>query len=65
MSHKYNAIPTTVDGIRFASKREARRYLELKLLQKAGHISDLELQPRFRLMSASTTRTVAGSVSPL
>lgn len=65
MSHKYNAIPTTVDGIRFASKREARRYLELKLLQKAGQISDLKLQPRFPLMAASTTGTVAGALREL
>lgn len=47
MSHKYHAIPTTVDGIRFQSKAEARRYAELKLLEKAGEIYGLELQPRF------------------
>lgn len=45
--HKYGAKPTTVDGIRFASKREAKRYGELKLLERAGLISCLELQPRF------------------
>ena len=44
---KYRNKPTFVDGIRFASKKEARRYQELKLLEKAGEISDLELQPRF------------------
>ena len=46
---KYRNKPTTVDGIRFASKAEARRYGELKLLEKAGEISGLELQPRFDL----------------
>jgi len=45
--HKYQAQPTTVDGIRFASKKEARRYSELKLLERAGEIRDLELQPRY------------------
>src|SRR3990167_9782276 len=46
---KYGAQPTEVDGIRFASKKEAHRYAELKLLEKAGEIRDLELQPRFPL----------------
>ena len=45
--NKYHNIPTVVDGIRFSSKKEARRYQELKLLEKAGVISNLELQPRF------------------
>jgi hypothetical protein len=42
--HKYNASRTEVDGIFFDSKREAKRYGELKMLQKAGLISDLQLQ---------------------
>lgn len=46
---KYRAIPIYIDGIRFASKAEARRYTELKLLERAGEISELELQPRFAL----------------
>lgn len=46
---KYHAVPTVVDGIRFASKAEARRYQELLVLQRAGKIRDLELQPRYRL----------------
>ncbi len=44
---KYGALPTIVDGIRFASRREARRYQALDLLQRAGEIRDLELQPAF------------------
>jgi hypothetical protein len=47
---KYGAIPTFVDGIRFASKREAARYSQLKLLERAGRINNLELQPRFPLI---------------
>lgn len=46
---KYNARKTVVDGITFDSKKEARRYSELKLMEKAGEIYDLELQPRFLL----------------
>lgn len=47
---KYRNVPTTVDGIRFASKAEAKRYGELKLLAKGRKISGLELQPRFELL---------------
>lgn len=46
---KYNAIKTVVDGVMFDSKREAQRYGELKLLEKAGEISRLHLQPVFVL----------------
>ncbi len=46
---KYRAVPTTVDGIRFHSAKEARRYGELKLLQKAGTIRALVLQPSYPL----------------
>jgi len=46
---KYHAIPVHVDGVRFASKKEAARYLELRLLEKAGLIADLECQPVFPL----------------
>lgn len=46
--HKYGAKATVVDGIRFDSKAEARRYGILKMLEGAGKIADLELQPRFR-----------------
>jgi len=47
---KYHSIRTEVDGISFASKREAAVYAELKLLERASVIRQLELQPRFKLM---------------
>lgn len=47
--NKYNAITKTVDGVTFQSKKEASRYIELKLLAQAGEIVDLELQPKFVL----------------
>lgn len=47
MAHKYRAKPQTIDGHRFPSQKEARRYGELKILQRAGQISDLTLQPKF------------------
>ena len=46
---KYHARPTTVDNIRFASAAEADRYHQLKYLQRAGQIKNLELQPRYPL----------------
>lgn len=46
---KYRAKPTTIDGIRFASKAEARRYQELKLLERAGEIHNLETHPKYTL----------------
>lgn len=46
---KYRNQPTMVDGIRFASKKEARRYVYLKALEREGEIVDLRLQPRYPL----------------
>ncbi len=37
----------TVDGITFASRKEMNRYLQLKLLERAGEIVELECQPEF------------------
>jgi dsDNA-binding SOS-regulon protein len=47
--HKYGAQRTEVDGVKFSSKAEARRYQELRLLEKAGEVKELELQPKFPL----------------
>ena len=44
---KYGNRPTEVDGIKFASAKEARRYSELKVLSRAGLVKGLILQPRF------------------
>lgn len=48
--NKYGARRTTVDGITFASAREARRFCELKILERVGKITDLVLQPRFQIV---------------
>lgn len=47
---KYGNRRTEVDGISFASKAEAKRYGELKLLERAGKIAGLRLQPRFAVV---------------
>lgn len=47
---KWNvAKPTWVDGIRFASQAESKRYSALRLLERAGVIHSLEVQPVFPL----------------
>ncbi len=47
--NKFGNRQVTVDGIRFDSIKESRRYHELKLLEHAGEIKNLTLQPRFTL----------------
>jgi len=49
---KYRSKKTIIDGITFDSLKEARRYRELRLLEKAGAISDLRTQVRFVLIPA-------------
>lgn len=50
MYNKYHNQKTTVDGIPFDSKKEARRYQELKLLERTGQISDLKRQVEYELI---------------
>ena len=47
---KYRNEPVVVQGIRFASKKEARRYAELLLLAGAGEIAGLRLQVVYPLV---------------
>lgn len=47
--NKYGAVRTEVDGITFDSRAEARRYSELKLLERAGAIRELVLQQEYSL----------------
>lgn len=49
---KYKNKPVIVDNIRFASVKEATRYKELTLLQKAGKIENLRLQVPYELIPA-------------
>lgn len=49
---KYKNRKVIVNGIKFDSKKEAKRYQELSLLEKAGAISDLQMQVKFLLIPA-------------
>lgn len=46
---KYHNKPQKVDGLRFDSKAEAKRYGELKLRQMAHEIADLKIHPAYYL----------------
>lgn len=50
MKSKYHAKKVTVDGITFDSRKEADRYKELLLLERAGKICDLQRQVKFVLI---------------
>jgi hypothetical protein len=52
---KYGNRKTIVGSLTFDSAKEARRYGELSLLQRAGQISDLALQTRFPLVVDTVT----------
>lgn len=49
MASKYRNKKTVMDGITFDSAAEARRYVDLKALEKAGHISFLACQVPFEV----------------
>lgn len=48
--NKFGAIRTVAEGRTFDSKAEATRYLELRRMEDAGVIRELECQPRFPLV---------------
>ena len=50
MYKKYHNKKTVIDGIKFDSKIEAERYAQLKMMERAGVIRDLELQPEYELI---------------
>ena len=47
---KYHAKKVTYNGIEFDSKKEAKRYAELLLLERGGAISELQLQVKYELL---------------
>ena len=58
---KYCNKKIEVDGIVFDSKREARRYKELLLLEQAGAISNLQRQVKYVLIPAQREPDTVGS----
>lgn len=54
---KYHSAPAERGELRFASRKEAKRYDELMVMLRAGIISDLRLQPQFTLQESYVTET--------
>lgn len=54
--NKFNAKRIYIDGETFDSRKEYNRYCELKLLEKAGEISNLERQVEYELIPAQYER---------
>jgi len=48
--NKYGAIKTVVDGVTFASRKEASHYALLKQKRDKNEICDLQLQPKFPII---------------
>ena len=61
MKNKYHSKKVEVDGIVFDSRKEAKRWLELSLFEKAGVISDLQRQVKFILIPAQREPDTVGA----
>jgi hypothetical protein len=57
---KYNSKKVTRDGMTFDSVKEYKRYCELRLLEKAGAISNLQRQVEFELIPAQREPDTVG-----
>ena len=51
---KFHNEPVTVDGVRYDSKNEMRRFNFLKLMEKAGEISNLRYHVKYTLFPKGT-----------
>ena len=58
---KYGNKKTTVDGITFDSLKEAKRYKELSLMERAGMIQDLQMQVKYILIPAQREPDTVGA----
>lgn len=61
-SSKYHNKKITIDGHKFDSVKEANRYRDLKLLLRAGKISNLELQKVYELIPAQYEEVSTGEI---
>ena len=60
MRNKYHNRKVIVDGLKFDSIKEAKRWRELCLLYRAGEIGEVERQVEFVLIPTQRTRTPDG-----
>lgn len=57
--NKYHNVRTNIAGVTFDSKKEANRFIELQMLQKANVIKDLKRQVKFQIIPKTTTERAA------
>lgn len=58
--NKYHNHKIIIDGVTFQSRKEARRWEELKIMEKAGMIHGLERQKKFVLIPAQREPDTVG-----
>ena len=58
---KYRSKKVTIDGICFDSKKEANRFCELRILEKAGEIHNLQRQVKYVLIPAQREPDTIGA----
>lgn len=58
---KYRSKKVTIDGICFDSKKEANRFCELRMLEKAGEIHNLQRQVKYVLIPAQREPDTIGA----
>lgn len=51
--NKYRNTIVEIDGIKFRSKKEGQRYVELKMLMKCGDVIDFRMQVPFEVSKAN------------
>ena len=61
-TNKYHSRKITREGMTFDSLKEYKRYRELRLLEKAGEITDLKRQVEFELIPAQFEEVQTGEI---
>jgi hypothetical protein len=56
--NKYGNKSVEIDGIKFDSLAESRRYQDLRILEKNGNISQLRVHPIYTLQEAFTHNSI-------
>lgn len=60
MMNKYRSKKIIINGIKFDSRKEAKRFVELSQLEKAGNIANLQRQVKFVLIPAQREADTVG-----
>lgn len=58
--NKYHSRKIKINGMTFDSRKEANRYFELRILERAGEIKDLKRQVSFELIPTQREPDIIG-----